>query len=216
MEEGTIFAVPAFPVPWPPSTEWSLVSRQDSDLSLVANSEGRIIATLTEANKRPRTFRFQRIRVVGSGRAVLSLTWSGDHAELHLNGREVLLEHVAEREEFVLETSTDPIRQGRLLPAVDVVAAKSETERWFLETLVDIDLRLVEGSRYNLIRGAGLLRQLLLDEQPLMHRANRAYGVEITFEVIPFRKEPLFHRNHTGRISTVRRSGSEDLTGQFA
>lgn len=72
-------------------------------------------------------------------------------------------------EEFVLETSPDLIPQGRLYAQLDLSLAKSQAESLFLATLMDVEQKAADGSRYSLIRAAGLLRQLLLDPTPLVH-----------------------------------------------
>jgi hypothetical protein len=67
---------------------------------------------------------------------------------------------------------------------------KSEAEYLFLGTVAEIDQRVLEGGRYNLIRAAGLLRQLFLDSTPLLHVVNRTYCQQIEFETIDYRDAP--------------------------
>ena len=66
--------------------------------------------------------------------------------------------------------------------------ASQEVEAFFLETVKDIDAKVVERTRYGLIRAAGLLRQLLLDG--LIHKVNRPYRLKLAFEVIEFHSAP--------------------------
>ncbi len=54
-----------------------------------------------------------------------------------------------------------------------------------LKTISDIESRVSAGSYYDLLRAAGLLRQLLLDENPLVHAANRSLRVKLEFKVLP-------------------------------
>lgn len=67
---------------------------------------------------------------------------------------------------------------------------KSEAEQLFLATLADIDSKVIEGTRYSLIRAAGLLRQLFLDATPLIHDVNRNHRVKLQFERGEYRTQP--------------------------
>ncbi|HTE49662.1 MAG TPA: hypothetical protein VK698_02230 [Kofleriaceae bacterium] len=53
----------------------------------------------------------------------------------------------------------------------------------FLETCLDLEARLNEAKPYSLIRASALLRQLLLDGTPLIHRANRQFRLKLKFSV---------------------------------
>ncbi len=55
-------------------------------------------------------------------------------------------------------------------------------ERLLINTLADLQSRLDEGDEYNLIRAAGLIRQLLLDRAPLMDVVNMNYKLIIKFK----------------------------------
>ena len=52
---------------------------------------------------------------------------------------------------------------------LDPNVARSEPECLFLGTVAEIDEKVLKDGRYNLIRAAGLLRQLFLDPVPLLH-----------------------------------------------
>ncbi len=59
-----------------------------------------------------------------------------------------------------------------------------DVDRLFLETLDDLERRAVRGaSEYDLLRSAALLRELLIDEHPLVHQVNRARHVRLRFSV---------------------------------
>jgi hypothetical protein len=192
MGEGTMIAVLIFPKPWPPTKEWRVLSRQEVDtlISLAADTFGRLVLSITIADQNSRVYRFQPMTIIGSGRAILSLEWSKNVVSIRLNGRNVDLEARASGEVFILRTSENPIAQGPLLRQPDLAAAKTDAEFMFLSTLAGIDQKVAEGSRYSLIRAAGLLRQLLLDATPLVHEVNRAYGKEIEFKVMDYHSQP--------------------------
>lgn len=215
MDEGTIFAVLRFPTPWPPAADRELLSRHEGSrlVTLIADPKGRLIFSVGEAGHTPGTHRFQPIAIAGSGRAILTLTWSENMASLRLNGQDVMLDEDAPGEAFRLETSQAPILQGPILGALPLEAANSDAEYMFLATLVDIDQRLADGTRYSLIRAAGLLRQLLLDSTPLVHVVNRAYHKKIEFEVIDYRTPPpLPPQAHWQNLDSSRFPGANTIT----
>jgi hypothetical protein len=94
---------------------------------------------------------------------LLCLSLTLEHRCVLFTEHELLLDHDSQGKGLILKTSDDPVQVGRVLEDIDRNAGGSETEFLFLPTLVDIDERVAKGGRYNLIRAAGLLRQLLLD-----------------------------------------------------
>ena len=70
-----------------------------------------------------------------------------------------------------------------IFPDIDVDAARDDAERLFLGTIADIDRMVQEGSWYAVIRAAGLLWQLLLDQRPLLHEVNRLYKKRVCFDI---------------------------------
>jgi hypothetical protein len=57
-----------------------------------------------------------------------------------------------------------------------------DRDRLFLETLRDLEARSAGGAtEYEVLRSAVLLRQLLLDQSPLLHQVNRDRKIPITF-----------------------------------
>jgi hypothetical protein len=57
-------------------------------------------------------------------------------------------------------------------------------EYMFINTIADIREKLHRGEPYFLIRGAGLLRHLLVDSTPLIDLVNREYELKITYRVL--------------------------------
>ena len=192
MEKGTIAAVVSFPRPWPPAKHIELLSRVENggSFAVLADTSGRLRFSVQPSEEETKSFEFEPMRIAGSGRAILILTWSGDRAQLRLNGKELNRSDQASQEPFLLETTQKPVPAMFSLGELDLNSAKSEAEHLFLATLMDIEAKLAEGKRYALIRSAGLLRQLLLDETPLIHEVNRAYHLKIEFEVIDYRMAP--------------------------
>jgi hypothetical protein len=71
-----------------------------------------------------------------------------------------------------------------------------EGDQLFLETLRDLEKRTgTAASEYELLRSAALLRQLLLDESPLVHQVNRGRNLRFVFRVNV--REPIWKRAGT-------------------
>jgi hypothetical protein len=59
-----------------------------------------------------------------------------------------------------------------------------EPDRLFIETVSDLQRRIEPGTaEYDLLTAAGLLRKLLLDSEPLVHRVNRDRRLKIRYRV---------------------------------
>lgn len=84
----------------------------------------------------------------------------------------------------------------------------------FLDSLADLRKKST-GTSYELLRASAILRQLFLDQEPLVHRVNRLFRVRVEFETIdttlrpPIRPEiewqnldaSMFPRAQTQRLS---------------
>jgi len=191
--EGTIFTVIVFPRPWPPSHRLELFSREEegSGIRIIADTQGRYIFDVYSPDRDPKQYRFQPIILEGSGRALLSVSWSEQGASLRLNSREIMLDEDVNGEPLILKTKDDPLPIDSLILG-DIRPEKSNTEAeyLFLATVNDIDQKVYAGGRYNLIKAAGLLRQLFLDSSPLIHVVNRNYRIKFEFETIDYRSQP--------------------------
>jgi hypothetical protein len=182
---GFALAVVIFPSPWPLGDDYPFLSadREGSRARLHGDAEGRLVLSIGAIDgSGPITeHRTRRVKIEGAGRAVLSAVWSPGTALLRLSGLTVPLVDPANDETFVLKTDPTPPASERILPPVDPAAVADEADRFFLETLKDVEAKLAQGSRYALIRAAGLLRQLLLDASPLIHVVNRARRLSFSF-----------------------------------
>ena len=80
----------------------------------------------------------------------------------------------------------------RPMVSIDPSLGGSKAEVFFLETIRDLQMKLLSGSPYETIKAAGLLRVLLLDGFPLANRVKRRFGMVLQFETSDFRsKLPL-------------------------
>lgn len=160
-------------------------------MNLSADAEGRFILTIYPSSRDARVYRFQPIRIEGSGRALLVVRCSRKGAILKLNKQDVKLDEDVQGEPMLLKTKEHPPSpQGLVLDNLDPNMAKSSAEYLFLSTVADIERKVQEGSRYSLIRAAGLLRQIFLDSTPLLHVVNRPYQLKIEFETLDYHQQP--------------------------
>lgn len=58
-----------------------------------------------------------------------------------------------------------------------------DPKTFFIDTLKDLSARITPGTEYDLVRASGLLRQLLLDQTPLIHLVNRQTRMKLIFEI---------------------------------
>ena len=78
-------------------------------------------------------------------------------------------------------------------PSIVATQAPNSVDAFLLETLGDIDAKVLTDKRYELIRAAGLLRQCFLDEFPLVDRANQTHRCKYSFSVLDNRDELPIH-----------------------
>lgn len=195
MNEGTIFTVMVFPRPWPPSHKLELFSRGEkgSGIRIIADTQGRYILDVYLPDRDPKQYRFQPIILEGSGRALLSVSWSEQGAFLRLNSQDIRLDEDVNGIPYVLKTKDGPLPVNSLiLGNIGPEKSNTEAEYLFLATVSDIDKKIYAGGRYNLIKAAGLLRQLFLDSSPLIHVVNRNYRIKFEFETIDYLRQPPF------------------------
>ncbi len=87
----------------------------------------------------------------------------------------------------------------------------------FIETIADIRAKLDSGRPYDLIRASGLLRQLLLDDSPLLHKVNSKYKIKFLFrchnklEQVPGLPEPDMHWINIADVGFPKKVGPWDL-----
>lgn len=183
MGAGVICISIGFPTPWPPNSDGILINRTDDGetICLSVNTLGQMILRISSALRQDE-FVFQTLNLTGQGVAVLSVRWEDERVSVHLNANPLRLLAEANGESFTLELSgyiPPPLRL--IFPNLDPEIGTSVEEKFFLATIVDVDSKILSGTPYELIRAAGLLRQLLLDGSPLVTVVNRKHKVRLTF-----------------------------------
>jgi hypothetical protein len=59
----------------------------------------------------------------------------------------------------------------------------TQNEHLFISTIFDLQEKLEKANLYSIVRASGLIRQLLIDEKPLLNQINRKYKEKIVFKV---------------------------------
>ncbi len=59
----------------------------------------------------------------------------------------------------------------------------TEQEKIFVNTIDDLQLRFERKTEYDLLRASGLIRQLLIDANPLLDQVNKKLKIKIRFKV---------------------------------
>ena len=201
LNEGTIFALLNLPLPWPPSEEVRLFSRAENGtiVALFIDRLGGFRLELSSAGTMAQSCVFCPVDYPESGLAILVARWSSRGMSLLLNGCNL---PPADQHSSSVSVSSVP---RQFTPAatscleIDPAKGKDDAERLFLGTLVDIDAKLASGGWYELLRAAGLLRQLLLDGTPLVIQINRKFRLPLVFEVLEFRSRPPIVPDHHWR-----------------
>lgn len=185
---GTAYGVTRFPLPWPPASQLTIWTKRDKGygVDLLALTDGSFIIETFADNQLRRRDAYQKVRFIGGSMGILSFVWAKDFTRLAINTTH--LRALADAHDEVCEIKLSAPRPPRDAVHFEPIPNLKFTSReeLFVETIKDIQSKLDQPSHYNLLRAAGMLRQLFLDENPLIHQINRDYRVSLKFEVIPF------------------------------
>jgi hypothetical protein len=184
MKEGVLYLVVRFPKPWP-SADFSLISQESNGthVQLFACADGHLRFEISGEGAGVRCFEFQRIRISGGGETIITAVWNETGVRLRLNSSD--LKQLSDANGAIFELKTKERAAINMLPLKPkITAVLSPEECFFFDTLQDIQEKLAVSTRYSLIRSSGLLRQLLIDGEPLIHRINRRYHLKIEFEIV--------------------------------
>jgi hypothetical protein len=184
---GWIAAVIALPAPWPPRTPCTLQRARlnDCDAELVGIDDGRLLLRVVQDATAEATF-FQRVLLSEPGYLLIVMSWSEAGHDVHINGQPLERDPVGNGPCLYVDTTQGP-KPGFAVPVyatVNPAEFEDGPARFFIETLRDIDQKVIERRPYSLIRAAGLLRQLLLDEHPLVDTVNQKLRLRIRYTIM--------------------------------
>ncbi len=184
---GYVRLVASLPTPWPPPGLVVLTKQQVNGcaVELLADDDGRLGFSVSFGQE-TRLHMFQRILVSEQGMSAMDFGWSDEEASMRFRGTQLLEDATGDAPVayFDLSSAPKPTKGIRIYSGLQTAAVADPDSRFFLETLLDIDTKVAAGDSYQLIRAAGLLRQVVLDGEPLVHKANRAHRLKLTFSVL--------------------------------
>jgi len=188
MREGTIYLVLMFPTPWPIERDVVLLSKSEGnfEMQIIAHSDGHLSFILREDNEIVIAKHFQKISIGKVNRAIMTLLWKDNEAHIILNEDE-LLPFSNDNNILILKGKEITENQQDLVNLPNPDKLKDNLERFFIETVIDIIQKLNSGKQYDIIKASGLLRQMLLDKEPLVFIINRKFKVKLEFEVVEYR-----------------------------
>ena len=192
MSKGTIKFLFEVIQPWPLHSNVVAFIRKHDDIEerLIVDRNGRFCFQIHSSGNITE-YLFQPIIFEGSGITILTIRWTPEGARMNLKDRDVQLDIEANGKplHIKIDSSVPLPANDLIIGEVDLNVVKSHEDSLFISTVMDIDQKLRKGSRYDLIRAAGLLRQLFLDSTPLVHSVNRNYHQKISFETIDYRPQ---------------------------
>lgn len=171
---------------WPPPEPLQLMAGTHGDLTA-------IVAAFPDGTMRLRVhgpalnvvLTTPEIRFLGLATFVLTLVHQNQDTALRLDGTPVPLSR---------DPGSSPPFVARGAPHQDaprfeirpfVPDHASDHEAFFIRAVHEVHQATVAGDWYLLIRASGLLRLLLIDQQPLAIRVNRRYRLKLRFLVLP-------------------------------
>jgi hypothetical protein len=191
--EGTIFMVWLVPDRWPPDGIVTVLRqiRDGGTVIVTVDSAGRFSLDTTAAFGELKYVQFQPVKIEPRCRILLRFGWGASGLTFGINGRSLTPASAGEIDLVVIPSNEKHRAPAPVLiyPNIQPEKTMREVDKLFLETLGDLDAKVMRASSYDLIRAGGLLRQLLLDP-PLVHDVNRFYRRQLKFSVLDHRNEP--------------------------
>ena len=74
----------------------------------------------------------------------------------------------------------------------------TEKEKLFVNTVIELEERFNRKTEYDFLKASGLIRQLLVDSNPLVAQVNRKYKLKIKFKVVKRYKLDFAHIDSDG------------------
>lgn len=187
MSEGTIVEVVTIPEVWPPLAPTVLVHKcLDSNVvKLWVDQSNAFFLQFSGDGMDSTPIRCQRVVLEASSVVVFIIRW-GDSIKLNINRFCVEFDPDGSKCPIIVRARNvrDSSSVDFMFSRIDVNSVTCPVDRFFLETLKDLELKMCSGDRYQVVRSSALLRQLFIDESPLVHKVNSKYKHKLVFRVI--------------------------------
>jgi hypothetical protein len=174
-------AIAKIGMPWPPLALVTLhkLTEGATELELFAGSDGRLGFFQKDADG-SQFFVFQPVFFSAEGASFLMFGMAEDGPMMEIRGTRLLLDQIGEAPPVYFDMSTVTGQASFLW--LDPARGADEDEEFFLHTLNDLNAKATAGTKYELLRAAGILRQLLLDG--LIDRVNKRYRKQIRYVIL--------------------------------
>jgi hypothetical protein len=211
---GHVFTVVAFSQ-WPPARGTNLESVRvaEGDVDVAVDPQGCFEVSLRSGIGPGRRQRFQPVLIEPYCRLVLDYSWNASEIALCINGTR-LAPYTAGRLPLVVTSESGTRTAEQLIyPLIDPTRFAAEEERFFAETIRDLDQRALQGGGYVLLRASGLLRQLFLDgSASLVTKANLKSRLRLQFTILdPEPRPPVQPDSHWSDIDPWGISGARTV-----
>jgi len=193
----SIVSVVRFPWPWPPSGEVTIYEGNHENIAvrLVGLADGHLRLSIQYTEGSSVLQDYQKLQTEECGFVILIIVLHAKGPTLYLNGERVLPCEEAQGEVQRLNVGKTQRTSVGLPPFSNPSMLDDEQEALFVGTLIDMSAKVSTGQKYDVIRASGLLRQLLLDDSPLVHQVNRSHRKQLKFKVLQFPKDlPSEHK----------------------
>jgi hypothetical protein len=173
-----------------PGCSWP---NEGSHVAIYESTDGRLVVVIERAGEESERYIFQRVWFVGRGMFLFEVGWSLEQgAFIRINGAELLAdpESVVLRHVVDLGDGGPSVPDTLLYPDLRAQDTSDRSGVFFLETIRDIDSKVLQGSKYALIKATGMLRLLLLDSPTLIDRVNKEHKRRILYETIDSSESP--------------------------
>lgn len=209
MSEGCIANVFSLPALWPPVCDVRLLERVQNGsggIRVVCTSRGTLLLAIYGSNS-VKYYESQPLKLIGGRWVVLAVIWNEKFGEIFLNGDKLLLHADGVGKMKEVQCGIGPERPlVRKLPDYTTRVLSNE-EQLFIATLVDLQQKFEKGDHYSLLKASGLVRQLLLDGNPLLHQVNRLHHLKLKFQIIQYEDPPFSPETYIPSLSPS--SGSD-------
>lgn len=185
MSEGTVVLKFTIPSEWPPSSE-TLVYRGVHDgktISVEAGTDARLIFTCVYGDNR-HDFITPVLNMPGFSNLKSAFAWGADESMVAING--VLFSEGLFRlgEAVTLTSKNGEVTNLREPLVVNVPHGLELAEERFMRSLIELQERISNADRVNLLEASAILRRLFLDAHPLVNRVNRKYRLKLRYPTV--------------------------------